>query len=83
VVQALGFQRRTIASVLLWNPLPSGWEIQPPAASDGATALCVPAQVLQHRALLTLPDGTPFSEVVETYSGELLAIPRLGPAPRC
>ena len=35
----------------------------------------MPAAVLQHRALLTLPDGTPFSEVVETYSGNVLAFP--------
>jgi hypothetical protein len=29
--------------------------------------------VLQHRALLSLPDGTPISEVVETYTGNVLA----------
>ncbi len=34
-----------------------------------------PAEVLRHRAVLTLPDGTPFSEVIETYSGEVLAFP--------
>ena len=37
--------------------------------------LRMPAAILQHRALLTLPDGTPFSEVVETYSGNVLAFP--------
>jgi hypothetical protein len=26
--------------------------------------------------LLTLPDGTPFSEVVETYTDEVLAFPQ-------
>jgi hypothetical protein len=31
--------------------------------------------VLEHRAVLTLPDGKPFSEVVETYTGNVLAIP--------
>jgi hypothetical protein len=32
--------------------------------------------VLEHRAVLTLPDGTPFSGVVETYTGEVLAFPK-------
>jgi hypothetical protein len=34
-----------------------------------------PHEVLEHRAMLTLPDGTPFSEGVETYTGEVLAFP--------
>jgi hypothetical protein len=29
--------------------------------------------VLEHRAILSLPDGTPFSEVVETYTANVLA----------
>jgi hypothetical protein len=37
--------------------------------------LQVPDAVLEHRAVLTLPDGTPFSEVVETYTGDILAFP--------
>jgi hypothetical protein len=32
--------------------------------------------VLEHRAVLTLADGTPFSAVVETYTGEVLAFPQ-------
>jgi hypothetical protein len=31
-----------------------------------------------NRAPLVLPDGTPFSEVVETYTGEDLAFPEPG-----
>jgi hypothetical protein len=31
--------------------------------------------VLEHRAVLSTPDGAPFSEVVETYTGEVLAFP--------
>ena len=38
-------------------------------------ALAVPDHVLEHRAVLSLPDGEPFSEVVETYTGEVLAFP--------
>lgn len=46
------------------------------AGADGATgALHIPAALLEHRALLTLPDGTPISEVVETYTGNILAFP--------
>ena len=33
----------------------------------------VPATVLEHHAVLTLPDGTPFSLLVETYTGNVLA----------
>ena len=40
----------------------------------GAT-LTIPHAVLEHRAVLSLPDGTPFSEVVETYTREVLAFP--------
>jgi hypothetical protein len=77
VVAPLHFQRHTIAATLLWQPLPSGWDMQwslPRAAKPGAS-LAVPAAVLEHRAVLSLPDGTPFSEVVETYSGQVLGFP--------
>lgn len=74
-VQALHFQRHTISARLLWQPLPEGWEMNPVAASHGGSNLSLPAGVLEHRALLTLPDGTPFSEVVETYSGNVLDFP--------
>ena len=82
-VQPLHFQRHTISSEVLWQFLPSGWEMKPSGASEDPGASCVPAQVLLHRALLTLPDGTPFSEVAETYTSALLALPRLGPLPPC
>jgi hypothetical protein len=75
VVQGLHFQRHTLSAQLLWWPLPEGWEINPDAAVPGAGNLRMPAAVLQHRALLTLPDGTPFSEVIEVYSGNVLAFP--------
>lgn len=73
-VKALRFQRHTLSAKLLWEPLPQGWETgaQLPTA---AAALQVPPQILQHQAFLTLPDGTPFSEVVETYTNEVLAFP--------
>lgn len=75
VVRPLGFRRTTLAATLLWQPLPAGWEMGGalPPAGDGALAL--PDFVLEHRAVLTLPDGTPFSALVESYTGAVLAFP--------
>jgi hypothetical protein len=75
VVQALQFQRHTLSSILLWRPLPDGWETNATAAIEGAGVLEIPPKVLEHRAVLELPDGTPFSEVVETYTADVLAFP--------
>jgi chorismate-pyruvate lyase len=81
-VQALHFQRRTLSARLVWSPLPDGWEVKAGALPDaGAKTLQVPHEVLQHQAVLTLPDGTPFSTVVETYTEEVLAFPQPRPAP--
>jgi chorismate-pyruvate lyase len=74
-VQDLHFQRHTLLAEVLWSPLPKGWERQPVEEHSRDAALAIPEQVLQHRAILTLPDGTPFSEVVETYTSEVLAFP--------
>jgi len=75
-VQALQFRRRTESATLLWSPLPAGWETGTALPPGQAAALDIPAHVLEHRAVLTLPDGTPFSAVVETYTGELLDFPQ-------
>lgn len=75
-VQALDFRRRTLSAVLLWSPLPAGWEMGGPVPVEEGKPLAIPHAVLEHRAVLTLPDGTPFSTVVETYTGELLAFPQ-------
>jgi hypothetical protein len=72
-VQALHFRRRTLSSKLLWHPLPDGWEMN--AASANAEDVPMPATLLEHRAVLTLPDGTPFSEVVESYTANVLEFP--------
>ena len=73
-VAALHFRRHTLSAELLWWPLPKGWEMGA-TTSEAAGALAVPEHVLEHRAVLSLPDGEPFSEVVETYTGEVLAFP--------
>jgi chorismate-pyruvate lyase len=74
VVKPLNFVRHTLEARLLWSPLPENWELAGIPGGEGA--MNVPGQVLQHRALLLLPDGTPFSEVVETYTSEVLVVPR-------
>lgn len=78
-VQALHFQRHTLSVALLWSPLPEGWEMNGAAVVKGSAPLQIPQQLLQHRAVLTLPDGTPFSEVVETYTDAVLAFPQPQP----
>jgi hypothetical protein len=75
VVQSLHFQRHTVSAALLWQPLPENWEMNPAAPADRAASLQLPSDLIQHRAILALPDGTPFSEVVETYTENLLAFP--------
>ncbi len=74
-IQALQFQRRTLSTSLLWTPLPAGWELAPPTTSRHSGALDIPPFVLQHTALLSLPDGTPISALTETYTAEVLAFP--------
>jgi chorismate-pyruvate lyase len=87
VVQPLHFERHTQSSELLWRPLEEGWEMAPPPPSAAGakrntagglatpSRLLIPPKLLEHRAVLTLPDGTPFSEVVETYTEGVLAFP--------
>jgi chorismate-pyruvate lyase len=74
-VQALDFRRHTLSAKLLWPPLPQDWEMGAPLPERRGAALTIPHAVLEHRAVLSLPDGTPFSEVVETYTREVLAFP--------
>jgi chorismate-pyruvate lyase len=75
-VQALHFHRHTLSARLLWSPLPSGWETASALPRPGKGPLEIPGQTIQHRAVLSLPDGTPFSVVVETYTGEVLSFPK-------
>ena len=74
-VADLHFRRHTLSADLLWRPLPKGWEMGAEAAAEQSGALPIPEHVLEHRAVLSAPDGEPFSEVVETYTGEVLAFP--------
>jgi hypothetical protein len=74
-VQSLHFRRHTLASKMLWLPLPEGWEMNAAAAGDDAGVLSMPPILLEHRAVLTVPGGTPISEVVESYTSNVLAFP--------
>jgi len=75
VVQPLHFRRHTISVRLLAQLLPEGWEMSAAVPAEQAGGLPLPAQVLEHRALLMLPEGTPISEVVETYTAGVLSFP--------
>lgn len=78
-VQPLHFQRHTISAQVLATLLPERWwELSPADLAAHSGKLCLPPHVLEHRAVLTLPDGTPFSEVVETYTANVLASARSG-----
>jgi hypothetical protein len=80
VVHELHFKRYTLSANLAWPPLPKGWEFgsaeRPTVDVAGSPATRqLPPQVLIHRAILTLPNGTPLSEVVESYTSNVLPFP--------
>jgi hypothetical protein len=72
VARPLDFRRRTLSARLLSPPLPPGWEVSGARVAPPLGPL--PAQVLQHAALLSTPAGEPIAFVVETYTGEALAM---------
>jgi hypothetical protein len=53
--------------------LPEGWEMALAPGTAHSAKLAVPPYVLQHTAMLALPDGTPISALTETYTSEVLA----------
>jgi chorismate-pyruvate lyase len=73
-VKDLEFQRQTLKVTPLWQPLPKGWELQA-AQKDGTSALPIPDQVLEHRAILFTKERVPFSIVVETYTKHMFDFP--------
>lgn len=74
-VQALNFSRTNLSADLLWMPMPRNWEMQPLPDAKEKSLLVVPPFVLQHHAVLKLPDGSPFSALVETYTSNVLDFP--------
>lgn len=75
VVQPLRFQRRTLSARLLWSPLPADWDAPTNTLGTpgGHGSIAIPDKVIEHQAVLTAADGTPFSFVAETYTGAVLA----------
>lgn len=73
VVRELNFQRHTLSSKLLWQPLPEGWEMNADTLEGQTPDLDLPPTLLEHRAVLYLPDGTPLSDLIETYTSNVLA----------
>jgi hypothetical protein len=71
VVRPLAFQRRTLEALVLFRPFPTD-----NAATTPPGRLATPLYVLQHKALLTTPDGAPLSVVVETYTRTLIETPK-------
>jgi hypothetical protein len=73
--------RQTLSAALLWSPLPAGWDL---AAREGTTAgdvgnagaLIIPDALFRHRAVLYNDRRRPISDVVETYTSEVLDYPR-------
>ncbi|MGG6892461.1 hypothetical protein [Rhizobium sp. BR 315] len=75
-VQALNFTRTNLSAKLLWSPLPEGWEMGAAGLPSTATgSLALPAFLLEHHAVLKLPDGTPFSALIESYTRSVLDFP--------
>lgn len=72
VVQPLRFRRQTLAATLLWQPLPEGWEMTARLPAPAPQPLAIPRFVLEHRAVLTAPDGRAFSALVESYTANVL-----------
>ncbi|PPD44978.1 MAG: hypothetical protein CTY15_05515 [Methylocystis sp.] len=70
-VQSLQPFRRTFEAKMKWSPLPDGWELGA-GAPQGGGALAIPHELFEHRAILYASDRTPFSEVHETYTSEVL-----------
>jgi len=73
-VKDLEFQRQTLKSTTLWQPLPKGWELEA-ARPDEAGSLVIPDHVLEHRAILHTKARIPFSIVVETYTKHVFDFP--------
>jgi hypothetical protein len=65
-VRSLNFRRRTLSSVKLWPP---------PNPAVPGTMMAVPEHLLRNEGLLTVADGLPIAQVIETYTAEILGSP--------
>jgi hypothetical protein len=74
-VLALDFHRILLSAELVWQVLPGDWMMRPSLSAGGSGMLDIPGTVLEHRAILLTPANLPFSEVVESYTANILAFP--------
>lgn len=74
-VQALNFSRTNLSAKLLWPPLPQGWDTGVDLPPSAGAPLALPPFLLEHHAVLKLPDGTPFSALIESYTSRVLDFP--------
>ena len=72
IVAPLEPRRRTIAAIRLWTPLPTGRDQGEPTPDHPDRTLKIPDFLLEHRAILYTADRTPFAEVHEHYTSEIL-----------
>jgi hypothetical protein len=78
VVGDLHPRRQTFAVLMLWHPLPQGWEMQRAPADHSDARLAIPPVLFEHRAVVVDGDGKPISEVVEDYTSDVLDFSRAG-----
>lgn len=75
VVRSLGYRRATLGTEILFQPLPADWETRPQPNDQPDGTFAIPTEVMRHRAVLSTPNGAPFSLVVETYTNQVLFRP--------
>lgn len=78
VVQPLRFHRATLSARILWSPLPEHWDTIGSGIVNTDSPrknLAIPPLVIENQAVLMLPDGTPFAQVIEHYTAAVLDTP--------
>jgi hypothetical protein len=90
VVKDLDFHRETHSAILLWSPLPDGWEMAPVPASEASgrrdtrqgmqqdaptRPLQIPEHLLEHKAVLYTRAHAPIAVLSETYTRAVLDFP--------
>ncbi|WP_034959333.1 hypothetical protein [Komagataeibacter kakiaceti] len=70
VVAPLDFSRQRLEFTRLWSPWPGS-----AAASPAGAMIVPPAEIVRQRAVLRDAHDRPFSEVVETYTNQMLDFP--------
>ena len=72
-VAALAPTRETFAVTMIWQVLPTGWDMRPPPPDMPGAMLEVPQILFEHHAILFDTQHRPFSEVAEHYTRDVLS----------